>query len=367
MPKHRIACIVGARPNFVKLAALYPALKAEPKLDPYIVHTGQHYTNSLNDDLFQDLGIPDPLHRLAIGSGSHAEQTAKAIAGIGGILEASRPDTVVVVGDTNSTLAGALAAAKLHIPVAHVEAGLRSHDRRMAEEINRIVTDAVSDQLFVTEWAGAENLLREGKQPRQIFEVGNVMADTLLRFLPRARQAVNLAEMGVEPKKYALLTLHRAELVDGADALKTVLGRMAHIAQLLPVVFPIHPRTRKTIHADGGEKLLKFFQCSPPLGYLEFIALLDSAAFVVTDSGGIQEEATVLGVPCLTVRNNTERPVTVEEGTNTIVGEHGERLIEEADKILGGEAKRGTVPKLWDGKASRRIAKILAERLGAKR
>jgi UDP-N-acetylglucosamine 2-epimerase (non-hydrolysing) len=373
----KILSVVGARPNFVKIAALMAEMRNQAGIRPLLVHTGQHYDSGMSESFFQDLGIPQPHTNLEVGSASAACQVAQIMERLEPVLVSEQPDLVVVVGDVNSTLAGALTAVKLGIPVAHVEAGLRSFDRTMPEEINRVVTDSISEFLFATEPSGVENLLKEGRPASQIFLVGNVMIDTLRSCLARARQLDPLADPEIwgesalnPPARFALVTLHRPSTVDNSLALRIVWKALGEIAEEIPIVFPVHPRTQKRLRDLGldsgtgqpfghqnGIRLIS------PLRYLRFLHLESFATFVITDSGGIQEETTVLGVPCLTVRENTERPITLTEGTNTLVGLNSERLKEGAHQILSGKGKRGRVPALWDGEAAKRIVGILKERL----
>ncbi len=355
--------VVGARPNFIKAAPVLRALASRKGVRQTLVHTGQHYDVNMSDVFFRQLGMPAPDVSLGVGSGSHAAQTAAVLLGLEPVLLARRPDVVVVYGDVNSTMAAALAASKLRIPVAHVEAGLRSGDRAMPEELNRIITDAISDILFTPSPDGDANLLREGVSKNKIRFVGNVMIDTLIRLLPSARRPA-------EPKldgRYVLVTLHRPANTDEPAALKTLMRALAAIAKLAPVVFPIHPRTRARLNkagfkapADGRLKLIE------PLGYLEFLALQKDAALVVTDSGGIQEETTYLGVPCLTVRTTTERPVTITAGTNKLVRDYAS-LPREAAAALRRAKKIRRTPKRWDGKAGTRVASALLAWLGQRR
>ena len=346
--------VVGARPNFMKVAPVHAALTAHAGVTQTLLHTGQHYDANMSDVFFEQLGIPAPDVNLGVGSGSHTVQTAKVMLELEGVLLERRPDWVVVYGDVNSTVAAALVCAKLLIPLAHVEAGLRSGDRTMPEEINRILTDQVADLLFTPSADGNENLQREGVPAEKIHLVGNVMIDTLVRLLPHALEG----EPAAEPP-YALVTLHRPSNVDDPDMLRQIAGALQTISQKIPVVFPVHPRTRQRLATlnlalDGSVRLLD------PVGYIEFLALQKHAAVVITDSGGIQEETTFLGVPCLTVRENTERPVTVTHGTNQLVGQDMTRLAQSVDAVLTGQAKHGQIPPLWDGKAGQRIAAILA-------
>lgn len=359
----RLVAVAGARPNFMKIAPLLRELRSrrhagQARFQVFLVHTGQHYDEAMSSGFFRDLGIPEPDANLGVGSGSHAEMTAEVLRRVEPILGEQRPAALVVVGDVNSTLASALAAAKLGIPVAHVEAGLRSFDRRMPEEINRILTDALSRWLFVTEPAGEANLRREGLEAGHIHHVGNVMIDTLLAHAEKARERPVLDELGLEPKGYAALTLHRPSNVDEPGRLRALFDVLEEIHEELPVVFPVHPRTRARIERDlsGRAPRLRLVE---PLGYLDFLRLMMEARLVLTDSGGIQEETTVLGVPCLTLRENTERPITLEQGSNRLVGSDPATLRAEVRKILDGEARRGRVPDLWDGGAARRIVDIL--------
>ena len=357
-PKIRVLALVGARPNFMKIAPLLRTLRERQRFETTLVHTGQHYDASMSQDFFRDLGIPEPDVNLAVGSGSHATQTAEVLVGVEALLIDQRPDALLLVGDVNSTVAASLAAAKLGIPIAHVEAGLRSGDRSMPEEINRLVTDTLSAWCFTTEPAGDENLLREGIAPEKIHQVGNVMIDTLLANRARADELDTLERLGLEANGYALLTLHRPSNVDDPATLSALFEVLEEIHCKLPIVFPVHPRTSAAIRnlLGGKQPALNIL---PPLGYLDFLRLMSQSAFVLTDSGGIQEETTALGVPCLTLRDNTERPITIEEGTNLLIGSGADDVRNAALRILDGDAKRGRVPKLWDGHAAGRIADIL--------
>jgi UDP-N-acetylglucosamine 2-epimerase (non-hydrolysing) len=364
-----IDLVAAARPNFMKVAPVLRAMAASDcGLLPRLIHTGQHYDAGMSDVFFQDLGIPQPDVHLGVGSGTHGAQTARVIQAFEEhLLESSpRPAAVVVVGDVNSTMACTLAAVKVEIPVAHVEAGLRSFDRRMPEEINRVVTDAVADLLLVSEPAGEENLRREGVDASRVVFVGNVMIDTLLAELPAATALGMPASHGLAEGSYAYVTLHRPSNVDEPGRLAEVLGLLEAVASQLPVVFPVHPRTRGSLEAAGlweragracGLRLLE------PLSYRESLGLMASARFVLTDSGGIQEETTVLGVPCLTLRPNTERPVTVSLGTNT-VSESVEEIRALVEDILAGRYKTGREVPGWDGHAAERVVAALAERYG---
>lgn len=363
-----LACVVGARPNFMKMAPLLRALEAYPQVRPILIHTGQHYDKDLSDVFFDDLQMRRPDLSLEVGSGSHAVQTARILERMESILQQGPPggeryERVVVVGDVNSTMAATLAAAKLGIPVAHVEAGLRSFDRTMPEEINRIVTDAIADKLFVSEPNGMENLRKEGHADDHLYLVGNVMIDTLLRLLPKARQRDTLAQHHLKPGGYGVVTLHRPANVDCPEILAGLLAVLAEASQEVPLVFPVHPRTQHQMERSGLTERLNGHRIAfvPPLGYLDFLALTSQARLIVTDSGGLQEESTALGIPCLTVRPNTERPVTVSDGTSTLVGKDPQLLRSLLRAILDGRYKCGQCPPLWDGHAAERIAAILAE------
>jgi UDP-N-acetylglucosamine 2-epimerase (non-hydrolysing) len=356
--KIRILAVVGARPNFMKIAPLLRELQAREGIETTLVHTGQHYDAAMSSDFFRDLGIREPDVNLEVGSGSHAAQTAQVLVGIEKLLVEQPPSAVLLVGDVNSTVAASLAAAKLLIPVAHVEAGLRSGDRTMPEEINRLVTDCLSTWCFTTEPAGDENLRREGVPEEKIHHVGNVMIDTLRANEARAGELDTVDRLGLEPGRYALLTLHRPSNVDDPDKLAALFAVLEEIHRELPVVFPVHPRTRGAIEKLLGGKSPKL-RLLDPQGYLDFLRLMIDARVVLTDSGGIQEETTALGVPCLTLRDNTERPITVDVGSNVLVGSDPEALRKAARAVLDGQAKKGSVPELWDGHASARIADVL--------
>ena len=372
--KPLIYLIVGARPNFMKAAPLIRALEERaPEIKSLLVHTGQHYDYEMSKAFFEDLDMPDPDIYLGVGSGSHAEQTAKIMISLEKEIFDNRPDLIVVFGDVNSTLAASVVASKLMVPVAHVEAGLRSFDRTMPEEINRIVTDILSDLLFTTERDAIENLRREGIPNEKIHFTGNVMIDTLLTFADKARKSDITERLGLSDRNYAVLTLHRPSNVDVPEVFNGILEALAEVSKNIPVVFPVHPRTKKRLAEFGFlDKFSSVFKTPPaergillidPVKYTEFLALEMKSLFVLTDSGGIQEETTFLGVPCLTLRNNTERPVTLEVGTNILVGTDPHRIIEESAKILRGEGKKGAIPELWDGKASHRIAKIIKTKM----
>lgn len=358
----RILNIVGARPNLVKIAPLLREMRRHPEIEPILVHTGQHYDEKLSDVFFRQMGIPEPDVNLEVGSGSHAWQTSEILRKIEPVILERKPDCVLVVGDVNSTVAASLAAAKLLIPVVHVEAGLRSGDRTMPEEINRIVTDALSDYLFVTEEDAIENLIREGKHRERIYLVGNVMIDALTHFLPIAQKSTIADEIG-QPKldaahPYALVTLHRPSNVDDSETLRALLEALNELGRDLQIIFPVHPRTQERMRAVAAHSLNRI-RFMPPLGYLDFLCLMSRARLVLTDSGGIQEETTALGVPCLTLRENTERPVTVTEGTNELVGQDPAKIVPAARAILAGKTKKGRIPRYWDGHASERIIEIL--------
>lgn len=354
--------VCGARPNFMKIAPLMRAFAQRPAIDAYLVHTGQHYDAAMNDRFFADLRIPPPDCNLEVGSGSHAAQTAAIMQRFEPVVQRERPDAVLVVGDVNSTIACALVAVKLGVPVFHVEAGLRSFDRSMPEEINRVLTDAISELLFVTEKSGVTNLLREGVSRDRIHFVGNVMIDSLREHQRLAAQSRVLEQHRLIPQRYAVLTLHRPSNVDDGEALARLLSVLERLDPAQPIVFPIHPRTRAALARSGlAERLarLAHVRLLEPLGYLDFLRLLSDAAFVMTDSGGIQEETTVLGVPCLTLRTNTERPVTIEQGTNQLVGVDPERILR-ACAEQRGQAREPRTPELWDGRAAERIADVIA-------
>ncbi|MGD0213398.1 MAG: UDP-N-acetylglucosamine 2-epimerase (non-hydrolyzing) [Terriglobales bacterium] len=361
--------IVGARPNFMKVAPVLNALKQRTNVTQTLVHTGQHYDVNMSDVFFQQLDIPAPDVNLAVGSGTHAKQTAEIMIRLEPVVLERQPDMVLVYGDVNSTVATVLVCAKLGVQVGHVEAGLRSFDRTMPEEINRLVTDQLADLLFTPSEDGDENLRREGIPAEKIFRVGNVMIDSLVRLLPAAQQAftqttTTATGTGTKsdglPERYALVTLHRPANVDDSEVLKGILESLLEVNRDLAVVFPAHPRTRKRIadfKLDAGQ-----LRVLDPLPYLDFLGLQSHATVVITDSGGIQEETTYLGVPCLTVRENTERPITVSVGTNVLVGRDREKLRRELSRVLAGKAKKGIVPPLWDGHAGERIAGILLDR-----
>ena len=368
-----VICVVGARPNYMKVAPIIRAFAAhKPPIRTLLVHTGQHYDPAMKDRLFADLELPEPDVNLAVGSGSHAVQTAEVMKRFEPVLDAHGARAVLVVGDVNSTLACALVACKRHIPVVHVESGLRSNDRRMPEEINRILTDQISDVLYTTERSAHDNLAREGIPAESAVFVGNVMIDSLRASLPKAVSAdVLLAQSGLDPQRiaggYGVVTLHRPSNVDAAETLGPVIDALHHVSQRLPLVFALHPRTRNNLERFGMLDRLAApgFLVLPPQGYLEMLGLMSGARMVLTDSGGIQEETTALGVPCITIRENTERPITVEQGTNTLVGVRGEAIIAAADEILVNGGKAGRTPEYWDGRCAERIAAHLHDWLAA--
>jgi UDP-N-acetylglucosamine 2-epimerase (non-hydrolysing) len=359
-----ILCIVGARPNFMKMAPILRALSAVERPAPVLlVHTGQHYDRDMSDKLFDDLELPRPDINLEVGSGTHAVQTAEVMKRFEPVCDAQRPSCVVVVGDVNSTLACTLVAVKKGIPVVHVEAGLRSNDRRMPEEINRVLTDQVADRLYTTERSAADNLLREGVHPDRICFAGNVMIDSLEHHRRRATlPAHTLAAHGLNPEViaggYGVVTLHRPSNVDQPETLGPLMETLAQVAQDLPLVFALHPRTRGNLERFGLMSRIDPTRMLllPPQGYLEMLGLMSGARVVLTDSGGLQEESTALGVPCMTLRENTERPITVEQGTNTLVGRDHAAIVGGVAALLAGGGKQGRTPELWDGHAADRIA-----------
>jgi UDP-N-acetylglucosamine 2-epimerase (non-hydrolysing) len=360
----KVLNIAGARPNFMKVAPLIKEMKKHPVIRPLLVHTGQHYDDSMSQSFFECLQLPRPDINLGVGSASHAVQTARIMIAFEQVLLQEEPDLVVVVGDVNSTIGCALPAIKSHIPVAHVEAGLRSFDRNMPEEINRILTDAISEYLFVTEPSGENNLLNEGIPKERIYFVGNVMIDTLLANKMKADQSLVLHTFDLSPRSYAVLTLHRPSNVDNSETFSHILTALAEIQKSLPIIFPVHPRTKRRLDEFGFTTRVASmpnFRLVEPLGYLDFLKLVSESKFVLTDSGGIQEETTILKIPCITLRENTERPITVQQGTNVVVGTSPERIIEESFNILNGKIFSSKTPDLWDGKAAERIITILLE------
>jgi UDP-N-acetylglucosamine 2-epimerase (non-hydrolysing) len=369
MIKRHIICVVGARPNFMKMAPILRSLSIElPHISVLLVHTGQHYDADMSDKLFNDLKLPRPDINLEVGSSSHAIQTAEVMRRFEPILDSYNPYCVIVVGDVNSTLACTLVAVKKNIPVAHIEAGLRSFDKKMPEEINRILTDQIADRLYTTERSAENNLNREGISSERVCFVGNVMIDSLLHSKNDAPDVIDILKYSnVDPKKFyfskkfAALTLHRPSNVDDPEKFKHILNILVKISKKLPLIFAVHPRTKLNIEKFNLDSLVASgnILVLPPQGYLEMLSLLSNATLILTDSGGIQEESTALGVPCLTLRENTERPITVEQGTNTIVGSNEEHILSCVDSILAGTDKLGRIPEFWDGRAAERITKDL--------
>jgi UDP-N-acetylglucosamine 2-epimerase (non-hydrolysing) len=365
----KIVVIAGARPNFVKISPLLRAMRRRRDMVPVLVHTGQHYDAQLSDQFFSDLGIEAPAYNLEVGSGSHAVQSAEVMKRLEPVLHTEHPDRLMVVGDVNSTISAALVAVKLGIPVDHVEAGLRSFDRTMPEEINRVLTDAIADQLFVTESSGVDNLLREGIPAERIHLVGNVMIDALETCRPRWEQAPVLQRLGLESRQpYALVTLHRPSNVDDPETLRRIVDALSTVARRLMLLWPVHPRTKHALQALGTNGQVRWHNSSggngatshgllalEPLGYLDCLAVMSRARLVLTDSGGIQEETTVLGIPCLTLRHNTERPVTLTHGTNRLIGTDPEAIVSAAVQALREPCRPSERPPLWDGRASERI------------
>ena len=356
----RILAVVGARPNFVKMAPILSALTEYPYVSTTLVHTGQHYDAQMSDSFFANLEMPRPDVNLRVPGGSAVTQLAEIMTRLEQVLERVHPDLVVVVGDVTSTLAAALTAVKVGRPLAHVEAGLRSFDRSMPEEVNRVLIDAVSDLLFTTEPAGKENLVREGVIAEKIHFVGNVMIDTLLRYREKARESSVLARLGLNRGGYAVLTLHRPSNVDDEGTLGMLLGAIARIQNEVPVVFPVHPRTRRRLEALATVlPAMTGLKLADPMPYLDFLQLMSEAQCVLTDSGGIQEETTALGIPCLTLRQNTERPITVGRGTNRVVGTEPDAIYKSWREVAEGRWPAGELPELWDGKAAGRIVRVL--------
>jgi len=360
----KVINVVGARPNFMKVAPIVAAMKKRPNdFLPLVLHTGQHYDASMSDAFFTDLDLPKPDIHLGVGSGSHAAQTAAIMERLEPVVLKAHPDWVLVVGDVNSTIACALVCVKLGIKVAHVEAGLRSRDRTMPEEINRLLTDQIADLLFTPSPDADQNLLAEGIPRERIRFVGNIMIDSLFANLQRARESRIKSELGLSDRQYAVLTLHRPSNVDNRETFERILSALEQIAAKLPIIFPAHPRTTKTIEQLGlSDRVasIRSLRLIEPIGYLDFLNLYSTARLVLTDSGGIQEETTVLGIPCLTLRENTERPITVEMGTNVVVGTDTQKIVSEAAAILNGAAaKRAQQPPLWDGRTADRILDVL--------
>lgn len=360
----KIVLVVGARPNFMKVAPVYKALKQiVPDYSVKICHTGQHYDQKMSDVFFRDLGMPKPDFYLGVGSGSHAVQTAAIMVEFEKICLEENPDVVLVAGDVNSTIACGLVASKLHIRLGHIEAGLRSFDRTMPEEVNRILTDAISDYLYVTESSGLEHLKKEGVDEAKIFFTGNCMIDSLVDFLPIAEKSDIREKLGVKDR-YMLLTFHRPANVDNPQFYRGLERFLEKYSLDYQIVFPVHPRTRKNLEVSGVDiDRYNNLVITEPLGYIEFLHLIKNSFCVVTDSGGIQEETTYLGVPCITVRDNTERPITVEVGTNFLAGTDFTNVLKILDDIIAGNAKKGTIPPLWDGKSGFRLAQFLVDKL----
>jgi UDP-N-acetylglucosamine 2-epimerase (non-hydrolysing) len=361
----KVISVVGARPNFMKIAPIHRAFrKFEDRILHGVCHTGQHYDTNMSQIFFTEFGLPEPEWSLGVGGGSHAEQTARIMIGFEEVCIREKPDLVLVVGDVNSTLACSLVAKKQHIPLAHVEAGLRSFDRSMPEEINRMVTDALSDLLFVTEPSGIKNLRKEGISDTSVFFCGNVMIDCLVNLTPRILES-NISEtLRLNGMEFILVTFHRPSNVDDPSLLTEVIQFLNRLAAKRKVIFPIHPRTRKNLEILASKVAPSVdILMTDPLGYLDFQSLVRQASMIVTDSGGIQEETTFLGIPCITVRNSTERPVTVDIGTNYLVGTDLQLAWQTAEEILSGNMKKGRVPELWDGKAAERIAEVIDKML----
>ena len=355
--QNKIIIVAGARPNFMKIAPLWSALVQDPDFSVSVVHTGQHYDDAMSGQFIRELELPVPEFNLGVGGGSHAQQTAEIMKRIEPVLVSSKPRTVIVVGDVNSTMAAALTAKKLGIQVVHCEAGLRSFDRSMPEEINRVVTDAISDVLLVTEESGRVNLLREGVLLDRIHVVGNLMIDSLLRYLPKARLSNTIARLGLETQRFGLITLHRPSNVDDEHQFAGIVDALAKISQDLTLLWPVHPRTRTTL-SNITSQMPRSIKLLEPLGYLEFLALQASSVAVFTDSGGVQEETTALGVPCLTLRDNTERPITIECGTNRLAGTCPESILRTWKETVENP-KTGCMPPFWDGHTSSRCHSVL--------
>ena len=369
----KIISVVGARPNFMKIAPIHKAIQNHNAQYPasavhhQVCHTGQHYDEKMSKIFFKDLGLPEPDFYLGVGSGSHTEQTAKTMLEFEKVLLKEKPDLIIVVGDVNSTVACSLVASKLNIKIAHVEAGLRSYDRTMPEEINRILTDSISDFLFVTEQSGVNNLIKEGVSPEKIFFVGNVMIDSLVHNIPKSINSDIFSTLGLLNKKqvqpFVLITLHRPSNVDSKEYMNEFFEMLVRISEQRKIIFPLHPRTKKNLSENGLlENLNEQIILTDPIGYVDFLALTRNAELIITDSGGIQEESTFLGIQCITVRNNTERPITVEVGTNQLIGTDLKKVEQTALDIFNGKVKYGKIPKLWDGKASERIIEILVQK-----
>lgn len=361
----RLLHVAGARPNFIKIASILNACARTAEIESVLVHTGQHYSGNMSGDFFDELSIPKPDINLEVGSASHAQQTGEIMKRFEPVLLQHKPDAVLVVGDVNSTVACALVAVKLGIKAIHVEAGLRSFDRTMPEEINRVLTDSISDYLFVTESSGVDNLKREGIEESRVFFVGNVMIDTLERHRVKSDQSKILDDLKLAGGKYGVVTLHRPSNVDDHKAFRRIINALIEIQKDIKIVFPIHPRTSNNLKSSGLDEILNKLPnivIVKPLGYFDFLKLMSHSTVMITDSGGIQEETTILGIPCITVRENTERPVTVTEGTNRLVGTDTETIITGYRESLNG-SRKGNRPKFWDGKASERVVQILLDSL----
>ena len=359
----KVINIVGARPNFMKIAPVMEAYRAHPSIVPLLLHTGQHYDEAMSKLFFDELEIPRPDINLEVGSASHAAQTAAIMQAFEPVVMEHKPDAVLVVGDVNSTIACGLVAVKLGAKLIHVEAGLRSFDRTMPEEVNRVLTDAISDFLFCTEQSGVDNLAKEGVDAGKVHLVGNVMIDTLMRHRAKADESPMLKRLKLKPREFAVLTLHRPANVDDPAIFSGILDALEEVQKQMPVIFPIHPRSRKGLVSSGLDKrvaAMKNLQVLYPLGYLDFLKLMSEAKLVLTDSGGIQEETTILKVPCVTLRENTERPITVECGANTVVGRDPKAILSACNAILKGSARDIRTPPLWDGHAAERIVEIIA-------
>ena len=375
MSRAKIITVAGARPNFIKIAPLVSEFEKHADLDSILLHTGQHYDDAMSHSFFEDLGIPTPDHNLEVGSASHAVQTARVMERFEKVMLDEKPDLVIVVGDVNSTVACSLTSVKLGTPVAHVEAGLRSFDRGMPEEINRLMTDAISEYLFTTEESANENLRKEGVPEERIHFVGNVMIDTLLKQREKALQSDVLTRLGLTEDSFGLLTLHRPSNVDDRETLDRILSAIGHVAQELPILFPCHPRTLGKLkefdlerHITSDDSAVQSgIRIVKPLGYLEFLNLMSTARLVLSDSGGIQEETTILGTACITLRENTERPVTVSQGTNFIAGTNPETIAQKAREAIAGKGVTGRTPEMWDGKASERITAVIRKELASRR
>jgi UDP-N-acetylglucosamine 2-epimerase (non-hydrolysing) len=365
--KKKVISIVGARPNFMKIAPVHQAFRElSDRIDHRICHTGQHYDNNMSKVFFREFGIGDPDLFLGVGGGTHAVQTARIMTEFEKVCLEEKPDMVIVVGDVNSTLACGIVSKKLHIPLVHIEAGLRSFDRTMPEEINRIVVDRISDYLFVTEKSGLDNLRNEGVPDSAVFFTGNVMIDCLISLRNQIDRSDVAQTLGLNPGNFILVTLHRPSNVDDPERLAEITGFLNDLGSRMQVVFPIHPRTRKNMEENSlQERLSEKILLTDPLGYLDFQNLVKNSRMVVTDSGGIQEETTYLGIPCITIRESTERPVTVDIGSNFLVGTSLEKALETVDAVLEGKTKKGRIPDLWDGNAANRIVTILGEILSA--